>query len=129
MNKNSLLAAMITMFLYIVTIMACTPKKEEATPNVSLSKDLLPIFQASCAVNGSSCHIGSSAGNDHVDLSDSMAYSTIIGRGLVYPSTPTASRLYNVISTGRMPKDPYPKLTSAQIKLVLNWIQQGAENN
>jgi len=122
-------AAIAMMFLYTVMIVACSPKKDEATPNVSLKKDLLPIFQASCAVNGSSCHIGSSATNNHVDLSDSMAYATIIDRGLVYPSTPTASMLYTVLATGRMPKDPYPKLSAAQVKLVLNWIQQGAKNN
>lgn len=127
-RKNK--AAAITTILFgIVVIASCTKKKaDDATPNVSLSKDLFPIFQASCAIS-TDCHIGSSAANNHIDLTNDMAYTTITDRGLVYTATPAASVLYNEIATGIMPKSPYPKLTAAQIKLVLNWIQQGAKNN
>ena len=119
----------ITILFSIVMVMSCTSKSNNsAAPNVSFRKDLLPIFEASCAIN-SSCHVGASNLNDNVDLSDSMAYSTITSKGLVYPSSPAASILYNQVATGAMPKDPYAKLSAAQKDLILNWIQQGAKNN
>ena len=120
----------ITMILFSIVVMISCAKKNanNVMANVSFSSDILPIFQANCAIN-SSCHVGADNLNKHVDLTDSMAYNTITTKGLVNTATPAASVLYNQIQTGIMPKAPYSKLSAAQINLVLNWIQQGAKNN
>ena len=99
-----------------------------AVPAVSFSTDILPIFNASCTI-GSGCHIGSYNFNDHIDLTDSVAYNTIISKNLVNTGTPEASLLYAQVSVGIMPKYPYSRLPTAQISLILNWIKQGAKNN
>ena len=88
----------------------------------------MPIMQASCSIN-SSCHIGATNANGHIDLSDSAAYNTLIQKGLINTRTPTASLLYSEINTGFMPKAPYAHLTGNEMKIVLDWIRQGAKNN
>ena len=128
-NRKSILIIITTILFSIVVMISCTKKSNNnEVANVSFSKDILPVFEANCAIN-SSCHIGSYSLNDHVNLTDSMAYNTIESRGLIVVATPAASILYNQIATGIMPKAPYSKLSAAQINLVLNWIQQGAKNN
>jgi len=97
-------------------------------PNVSFSKNILPIFHSSCAIN-SGCHQGANNNNDHIDLSDSVAYNTIISRTLVNTSNPNTSLLYYEVSTGIMPKEPYSSLSSSEVGLILDWIKQGAKNN
>ena len=98
------------------------------TPAVSFSADILPIFRASCAIN-SSCHVGSYNLNDHTDLTDSLAYNTIIKNGLINTANPTASLLYNQVSTGVMPQPPNSPLSAAQVALILDWIKDGGKND
>ena len=105
-----------------------TKKNNTVTPSVSFSKDIVPIFTTSCAIN-SSCHSGSKNTGDNVDLDSSAAYSSIAAKQLVMVSNPAASLLYVEISSGIMPKAPNSPLSASQISLVLTWIKQGAQNN
>lgn len=113
----------------VVAMASCTYKsKSSVNPDVSFSKDMVPIFHNSCAIN-SGCHEGANNGNDYIDLRDSVAYTTITNKGLVNTSNPNASLLYYEVSAGLMPKEPYSQLSSNQVSLILNWIKQGAKNN
>lgn len=128
-TKRRVFSIITTILSGIVVMFSCTNKKaDETAPSVSFRKDILPLFRQSCAVNGD-CHSGSFAVSNNIDLTDSVAYSTIMAKRLVYIATPAASVLYNEVVTGNMPKAPYPKLSAENTKLILNWIQQGAKEN
>ncbi len=108
-----------------MVMVSCT-HKSAVLPDVSFSKDIIPIFQASCALNGG-CHSGATNNGHNMDFDSNAAYNTIITKQLVIYSNPTASLLYVQISSGIMPKSPYPILSADKINLVLNWIKQGAK--
>ncbi|MEI8280026.1 MAG: hypothetical protein WCG87_09700 [Bacteroidota bacterium] len=110
-----------------VVMMACT-KKQDATVKVSFSKDIIPIFETSCAIN-SGCHLGANNANLHINLDSNDAYNTIINKQLILTGNPSASLLYVQVSSNVMPKAPYSALSSTQVNLILNWIQQGGSNN
>lgn len=114
--------------MLLCSIVTACNKKDATTPKVSFSKDIIPIFQTSCAIN-SSCHLGANNTNLQVDLDSSNAYTTIINKHLILTGNPTASLLYVQVSSDVMPKAPYSALSTAQVNLILNWIQQGGENN
>lgn len=120
----------VSVLLTIAIAMAsCTHKSEDTLyPDVSFSKDVMPIFHSSCAIN-SGCHEGASNTNDYIDFTDTAAYNTIINKGLVNTRNPNASLVYYEISAGLMPKEPYSSLPDIQVNLILNWIKQGAKNN
>ena len=127
-NKRSIATIITTILFSVVVMVSCTHKPQEVTPSVSFSADIIPIFKASCAINGS-CHLGANGANDEINFDSSAAYNTIISKRLVATANPTASLLYVEISTGVMPKAPYSALSAAQINLILDWIKQGAGNN
>ncbi|MEI6289682.1 MAG: c-type cytochrome domain-containing protein [Chloroflexota bacterium] len=93
-------------------------------PEVSFSKDILPIFQTSCV----SCH-GGERTSKGLDLKtyDSLLKGSQNGSVLV-PGDTANSKLMQSILSGKMPKRGN-KLTQDQINLLLNWINSGAKNN
>jgi len=98
----------------------------ECDPNtVYFINDVLPIIQSSCAFSG--CH-GSGSAQDGVDLS---TYAGIMQEVQAFDAND--SKLYEVIiendNDDVMPPNPYNRLTTAQILLIKNWINQGAQNN
>ena len=97
-------------------------------PSVSFNKDIIPIFTASCAIN-SSCHSGNSNTGDNINLDSAAAYQSILHKQLLNVNNPTASLLYVEVESGIMPKSPYQHLSDGQVTIILNWIQQGANNN
>ncbi len=119
----------ITVVLFSITVMiSCTHEAQMPIPSYSFRQDILPILETSCALNGD-CHLGANNGNDHISFDSSEAYNSIIAKHLVSAGAPTASLLYVEVSTGIMPKAPYPALSSSQISAILDWIKQGAQNN
>lgn len=88
---------------------------------VSLSKDILPIFSASCYGNG--CH----AGAVPPDLTAANAYTSLIEGAQVDTLNPEQSLIYKRINGGGMP--PGGKLPGKDLQLILNWIKQGAHDN
>jgi hypothetical protein len=111
----------------IVAMSSCV-YKNEVVPDVSFQADILPVLRASCAV-GSDCHTSASNANGHINLTDSMAYSTIITKGLINISAPAESMLYSEVHSGLMPKAPYGPLPGSEVTLILNWIKGGGNNN
>lgn len=93
---------------------------------VYFERDVLPILAASCAYAG--CHNAGSA-SDGIILD---SYENVIRTGKIRPGSPRNSEIYEVITEKDpddiMPPPPSPALTASQIKIISDWIQQGAKN-
>ncbi len=91
---------------------------------ISFQHQVLPIMISSCAYSG--CHDPASAEDDIV-LNN---YENV--RKEVSPGNANNSELYESItesdSDDIMPPPPAPRLTSAQIGIIRDWINQGAKN-
>jgi uncharacterized membrane protein len=89
---------------------------------VCFQRDVLPIFNSSCAMSG--CHDAGSAEKGYV----LTTYAHIVARGLV-PGNSGASKVYLECADGKMPKSPVPALTAAQLSLIKKWIDAGAHDD
>ena len=92
----------------------------------SFSADISPILTNRCATVG--CHV---AGGPHgVNLS---TYDTIGAGGddgaIVVAGNARESEVVKQIVQGRMPPPPAEPLEAAQTQLIIDWINEGAENN
>lgn len=94
-------------------------------PSPSFQNDILPILLQRCAYSG--CH--DADGPHDVDL---RSFESIQQGGhhsaLVVPGSARASDIVSVLVTGTMPHEG-PPLDPAQIQLIIDWINEGAENN
>jgi len=95
----------------------------EAT-GVSFANDVFPILQGWCI----KCH-----GGDRVE--EGLNMKTYVGlmsgsdNGIdIIPGNAEKSLLAQLITTQKMPKRG-PKLTQSQIKIIIDWINQGALDN
>ncbi len=107
------------------TLASCTDyvniKPKTVVPDsVKFTVNILPIFNAGCNISG--CH---AKGGQSPDLSAADAYTSLIFYGYVDTDVPESSIIYQKIYTGTM-KD---NATEQDRKLILKWIQQGAQNN
>lgn len=98
---------------------------ENCDPNkVYFVNEILPIIGSNCAISG--CHGGGSTQNG-VELS---TYSGILE--IVRPGDAIDSDIYEVITDidpdKMMPPPPNTPLSSQQISLIIEWINQGATN-
>ena len=95
-------------------------------PSPSFSADISPILTNRCALSG--CHV---AGGPHgVDL---RTYDSLKAGGdygaIVTAGDARESEVVKQIVQGRMPPDPAEPLEAVQIQLIIDWINEGAENN
>ncbi|HNP20876.1 MAG TPA: c-type cytochrome [Panacibacter sp.] len=88
---------------------------------VCFEGEVLPIFVTSCGKSG--CHDAASHKEGYVLDS----YSNIVKRGIA-PGNASKSELYKVIAGGEMPPKGNTKLTSDQVALIKQWIDEGAKN-
>ena len=92
--------------------------------SVSYSKDVYPIFEASCI----KCH-GVEKVSRGLDLTGYEKTMTGSVKGpVVLPGDADNSLLVKLSAEGKMPKQG-AKLTPEQIEIVRNWVIQGALNN
>jgi hypothetical protein len=92
--------------------------------SVSFSKDVMPILSNSC----SECHGGKQM-KEGLDLRTYESLMTGSFNGTVLVAGNSAdSLLVQQLVNGKMPKRG-PKLTAAQIKIISEWIDAGAQNN
>jgi hypothetical protein len=128
-NKKSIAVIAVIVLFSTMTAISCT-NKSNPTPAVSFSKDIIPVFIASCALN-SSCHLGANSTNLGINLDSSDAYNSIVSKNLISTTNPSSSLLYVEIEGAQpeMPKYPNAPLSTSQQALILDWIQQGAKNN
>ncbi len=92
----------------------------------SFSTDISPILTNRCALSG--CHV---AGGPHgVDF---RTYDSLKAGGdygaIVTAGDARESKVVKQIVQGRMPPDPAEPLEAAQIQLIIDWINEGADNN
>ncbi|MCE7933515.1 MAG: hypothetical protein DYG96_02860 [Chlorobi bacterium CHB2] len=91
---------------------------------ICFQRDMLPIFQSSCAISG--CH--AAPGQDGYVFS---SYETIMRKGVV-AGNPFASEIFEKITEDRldkrMPPLPRSPLPPDQIELIRRWIAEGAKN-
>jgi hypothetical protein len=133
MSKKIAAAAMILVFAGLICTTGCykvttlvVDNTQAITRPVSFSKDLVPIFDKSCAISG--CH---KSGGTSPDLSAANAYNSIINGSLVNLGTPASSELYLWLTGKRavaMPAGAANNPSSIN-QLVLAWVTQGAKNN
>jgi mono/diheme cytochrome c family protein len=105
-------------------VMALAVRAEADEKAVSFEKDVMPIFKASCV----SCHKADKK-KGKLDMS---TYAELRKGGKqgdpVKPGDPAKSLLVEMIS-GKEPEMPEKgdKLTDAQVKVISDWIKQGAK--
>ena len=95
-------------------------------PSPSFSADISPILTSRCATSG--CHV---AGGPHgVDL---RTYDSLKAGGddgaIVTARDAKESEIVKQIVQGRMPPPPEESLEAAQIQLIVDWINEGAQSN
>ena len=95
-----------------------------ATAEVSFSRDVLPIFERVCV----KCHGGETTHRSLVlkSYADVMAGSE--NGYVITPGDPANSTLIDMITSGRMPKSG-PRLLPSQVRLITQWVKEGAQNN
>ena len=91
----------------------------------SFQNDIFPILTQRCAIAG--CHVAD--GPHGIDL---RSFETIQQGGdhaeLVVPGVARESDIVRVLVKGTMPPEG-PPLDPDQIQLIIDWINDGAENN
>lgn len=109
---------------------ALVPENEISTicdpDTVYFQNSILPLVVSSCATTG--CHDQASH-KDGIILTD---YSAILSTGKIKPGDPGDSEFLESLTDDdddKMPPPPFEPLSSNQIQLIRQWIQQGAKNN
>ena len=98
----------------------------EAIPqaDISYSKDVYPILESRC----DKCHMGSfTSENLNMETYDSLMAGSQNG-AVIVAGNAKESLLARKILKGEMPKRG-TKLTSAQVQIIIDWINTGAPNN
>jgi len=104
------------------------PYTGQCSPDsVYFENDVLPMIIGNCGMSG--CHDAATA-SDGVILD---SYENIMSTGEVRAGRPDNSEIYENITENdpadRMPPPPANALSSEQIALIRDWIDQGALNN
>ena len=94
-----------------------------ASSQVSLAKDVLPIFQANC----SQCH-GDNRQSAGLQLNSADGVMNAVSVGAIVAGSADNSRLVAAIVSGRMPRSGNP-LSQQDIQTIIDWINAGAPNN
>lgn len=128
--KKQLIPIIITIFLvsaYVILQSSQIPMAQlEAIPqaDISYSKDVYPILESRCG----KCHMGSfTSENLNMETYDSLMVGSQNGVVIVAGNA-KESLLARKILKGEMPKRG-PKLTPAQVQIIIDWINAGAPNN
>ena len=120
------LTLLIVAILLVTTYAVLKIGSINAAPQVdiSYSRDVQPILESRCA----SCHFGEFTSAElHMDTYESLMAGSENGPVIV-PGNAKKSLLVQKISSGEMPKRG-PKLTPAQVQIIRDWINSGAEDN
>jgi len=84
---------------------------------ISFSEEIEPIFQDNCIT----CHT-----NTNPNLTSGNAYNNLINGGYINTDNTESSSLYTKITSGHPTAGT---LNQTEIRLILTWIQEGAQNN
>ncbi len=106
-----------------VTVLAGTPTGTTAA-QVSFQRDVLPIFTQVCV----KCHGGEKTQRSLVLKSFNDVMQGSENGPVIEPGDPANSLLVQMIVQGKMPKNG-PKLLPDQIRVISDWVKEGAPNN
>ena len=126
--KKQIIISLIAIF-FVSAYAILQSNSTEAAPHTeardtSYSKDIRPILESRCR----KCHMG-----EHVSEGlDMNTYETLMAGSqngpVIVPGDADDSLLIQKVTEGKMPKRG-PKLTPAQIQIIIDWINAGALNN
>lgn len=128
MKKTVKLISKMAVLILMLSITGCyyddivdLPEAPPATQDILFATEIQPLFTANCA----GCHDASLKPN----LTVGNAYTSIVNGKYIIPNDTDASLLYQrIIGNGNL-MPPNGSLSTAQLNLVRDWINQGAKNN
>lgn len=91
---------------------------------VSFASDILPIMQSRCV----NCHGGNRTEEGLILTSHDGLMAGSDEGAVVIPGDATNSLLVELVAAQKMPKRG-PKLTPPQVRIITDWVNQGALNN
>ena len=95
-----------------------------AGASVSFANDILPLLESRCI----NCH-GGERTQEGLDMKTHAAIMAGSKNGpVVAPGDAANSTMAQLVLEGKMPKRG-PKLTPDQVQLIVDWINQGAQDN
>lgn len=124
MKKQLLLLSIAAFFVSAYAIVRIGSVQATPHTDVSYTNDIRPILEGRC----STCHTGKLVSNGlNMESYESLMAGSQHGPVIV-PGNAGGSLLVEKLTSGQMPKRG-PKLTPAQIQLIIDWINAGALNN
>jgi hypothetical protein len=100
------------------------PPTENVASNVSFANQVLPILQTYCV----ECHGGVRTREGlNVTSYDALMAGSFNG-AVIIPGNANDSLTVQLIAAGEMPERG-PAVSSAELQLIIDWINQGAQNN
>ena len=124
MKKHLIILSIAFFAVSAFVVLRTTPAQSAPHNGISYASDVRPILESRCG----SCHMGLfvSAGL-HMDTYASLMAGSEHGPVIV-PGKANDSLLIKKLLEGKMPKRG-PKLTPAQIQVIVDWINAGALDN
>ena len=120
--NNRLMIALITICLISAyTFFQITSPAPAPSQGISYTNDVRPILETRCA----RCHMGTFTSADlHIDSYEKLMAGSDNGP-VIIPGNANESLLVQKILNGEMPKRG-PKLTPAEVQIIIDWINAGA---
>jgi hypothetical protein len=131
-NKKIFTVALAAVIMAMMVLAGCAKddtviidNSPAITKEVSFSRDLVPLFNKSCAISG--CHV---TGGVAPNLEANKAYNSL-NTDLINTGSPENSELYKILTGKQTPAMPMGGASNpGNINAyVLAWIKQGAHNN
>lgn len=127
MKSKLIIQLLIFTGMAFTTVMSCTynevlPVELNPDEEIFFSQDIIPIFESSCISSG--CHNGTVS----PDLRSAAAYESLQTGGYLNTEVPDQSELYLWMSETNGPMPPLGA-NATNNATVLQWIEQGANNN
>lgn len=101
-----------------------TPTEETAAVMVSFANDVMPILESRCI----NCHGGERIEEGLIMTSYTNLMTGSMNGAVVVPGDVNNSLFIQMILDNKMPKRG-PKLTPAQLQILIDWVTQGALDN
>ena len=105
--------------------------KKSSRGEASYARDIEPIIQWRCV----SCHTAGGEGSEKSGLNltsyDALMEGTSQGGNLIVPGSPTTSSFMVMVTRKDHLRMPFgaPPLSDDEVRVIRNWIDQGAKNN
>ncbi len=124
MNKRFIIVLIAICLVSAYTLLQIGSPDTASRSTISYANDVQPILETRCG----RCHMGEFTSADlHMETYESLMTGSQNGP-VIIPGKANESLLAQKILKGEMPKRG-PKLTPAQVQMIIDWINAGAQNN